>query len=373
MHPQRAALAKENTRQTVLLKSGFYLILITYLTLVIRLNLVAKVKELSLLKNTDWWSVGLFTLFILLPLLPLKLFFDWSLLYYIPKKFGLIKYNLFHFLKKSAQSLLIIYLSLTLYSYLYYYTISLKLPGFLPASLSILITPIIIAVAIFGLIFICSPLIPKFLKLKLLEESVSKRFNKLLNKYQFKSSQLATLKDSDKANTMSAFFTGFGPYKTIVFSENLLKKATQEELEAVAMHEVGHYRYGHFLKGLTLFASLVFFYTYIGISLLKRFGPSLNSGALPDLANFPVLFLFLLIINLAGWPLYLSIKREWEYNVDRFALKVTNNPRSFISIMEKFMENNLKDPNPHYLIKVLFFTHPPITDRINLAKKFRKR
>jgi len=372
MHPQRAALAKENTRQTVLLKSGFYLILITYLTLFIRLNLVAKVREFSLFKNPDWWSISLFTLLMLLPLLPLKLIFDWSLLYYVPKKFGLIKYNLFHFLKKSVQSLLIIYLMLTLYSYLYYYTISLKLPGFLPASFSILITPMVIAMVIFGLIFLCSPLVPKFLKLSPLEESISKRLNKLLNKHHLKSSHLLIFKDSDKTNTMSAFFTGFGPYKNIVFSENLLKKATQEELEVVAVHEIGHYRYGHFLKGLTLFSTLVFFYTYIGISLLKRYGPSLNSGAFPDLANFPVLFLFLLIINLAGWPLYLSIKREWEYNVDRFAIKVTNNPRSFISIMEKFMENNLKDPNPHYLIRILFFTHPTIIDRINLAKKFRK-
>ncbi len=58
--------------------------------------------------------------------------------------------------------------------------------------------------------------------------------------------------------------------------------------------------------------------------------------------------------------------------MDRFAIKAINNSRSFISIMEKFMESNLKDPNPHYLIRILFFTHPPIIDRINLAKKFRK-
>lgn len=372
MHPQRTALAKENTRQTVLIKSGFYLILITYLTLFIRLNLAAKIKEFNLFKNPDWWSVGLFSLLMLLPLLPLKLIFDWSLLYYIPKKFGLIKYNLFHFLKKSAQSLLIIYLMITLYSYLYYYTISLKLPDFFPAFLSVLITPLVISMVIFGLIFLVSPLVPKFLKLSLLEESISKRFNKLLNKHHLKSSHLATYKDNNKTNTMSAFFTGFGPYRKIVFSENLLKKATQDELEVVAAHEIGHYRYGHFLKGLILFSSLIFFYTYIGISLLKRYGPSSGGGAFPDLANFPLLFLFLLIINLAGWPLYLSIKREWEFNVDRFAIKITNNPRSFISIMEKFMENNLKDPNPHYLIRILFFTHPPIIDRINLAKKFRK-
>ncbi|MBT9129866.1 MAG: Protease HtpX [candidate division WS2 bacterium] len=372
MHPQRAALAKENTRQTVLLKSGFYLILITYLTLFIRLNLVDRIREFSLFKEPDWWSVGLFTLLMLLPLLPLKLLFDWSLLYYIPKKFGLIKYNLFHFLKKSAQSMLIIYLLLTLYSYLYYYSIPLKLPGFIPVAFSVLITPSVIAILIFGLTLLCSPLVPKFLKLSPLEESTSKRFNKLLNKHHLKPSHLATFKDSDKTNSMSAFFTGFGPFKKIVFSENLLKKAAQEELEVVGVHEIGHYRYGHFLKGLTLFSALIFFYTYIGISLLKRFGQALNSGALPDLANFPLLFLFLLIINLVGWPLYLSIKREWEYNVDRFAIKAINNSRSFISIMEKFMESNLKDPNPHYLIRILFFTHPPIIDRINLAKKFRK-
>jgi Zn-dependent protease with chaperone function len=39
--------------------------------------------------------------------------------------------------------------------------------------------------------------------------------------------------------------------------------------------------------------------------------------------------------------------------------------------MEGLAQQNLSDRLPHPIIKFFFFDHPPIEERINLAKSFR--
>ena len=59
-----------------------------------------------------------------------------------------------------------------------------------------------------------------------------------------------------------------------------------------------------------------------------------------------------------------------EKEADLFALKVTKNKDVFVSLMEKLAEKNLADPNPSKFIKVIFYSHPPIKERIEMAKDF---
>jgi len=49
-------------------------------------------------------------------------------------------------------------------------------------------------------------------------------------------------KRSTKAN---AYFSGFGPQKTIVLFDTLIKDLTPDEIVAVLAHEIGHYKHKH--------------------------------------------------------------------------------------------------------------------------------
>jgi STE24 endopeptidase len=65
------------------------------------------------------------------------------------------------------------------------------------------------------------------------------------------------------------------------------------------------------------------------------------------------------------------ISRRFERNADKMALKVTGLKEAFISMMGKLSLQNLADRNPHPVIKFFFFDHPPIDERIALARRFQ--
>jgi STE24 endopeptidase len=69
-------------------------------------------------------------------------------------------------------------------------------------------------------------------------------------------------------------------------------------------------------------------------------------------------------------PVQNWFSRRLERAADIFALKMTRNKDAFVSLMTKLSEKNLADPNPSKIVKFLFYTHPPISERIKLAEKF---
>ncbi len=372
MDPQRVILAKGYIIQSTVIKVVRYLMFTTYLFLILKLKLALKIKELAFSGNEGWWTPGLFILLVLLPFLPLKIFFDWALQYHLPKKYHLTKVKPVKYILKLILSTITLGFMLMAIATLLFFSLNFKDYSFIPSFLLPLIPPLFTGLAIFIGSLVIPLFIPIFLKLKKLDEKSLKKIGKILDKYNFPRWQAQVQKNTERTSILKAFFTGWGPFKRIVFSENLIENSTPEELEVVAAHEVGHYKYGHTIKSAFLALIAVASYQYVLTPFLKRYSPVMGASAYPDLISLPLLLLLVLIANIAGAPLLLSIMREWELNVDRFAIKSTRNPRAFISIMEKFVEFNLRDPKPVYIIKFFFYTHPPIFDRIELAKKFKK-
>ena len=62
------------------------------------------------------------------------------------------------------------------------------------------------------------------------------------------------------------------------------------------------------------------------------------------------------------------MSRKFEKEADNLALKTTQNKEAFISLMDKLAIQNLADRAPHALIKFFFFDHPPIDERIQMAR-----
>lgn len=372
MDPHKVILAKEYNLRCSIIKAIKYLMFTSYLYLILKLKLALKLKETLFSDNISWWDPGLFMIILILPFLPLNILFDWSLKHYLPNKYKLINSNTKKFILKTLQSTFVVVLLIFSLSLLVYFSLNFKAYTFLPTFFHPFVPPFITSI----FVLIGSFLIPIFsiffVKYKNLDDQVLRKVNKLLEKNRFPKNQVKVQTSKEKTNLLKAFFTGWGPFKRIVFSESFIESASSEEFEVVTAHELGHYRHGHILKGALMAFLTVFFYQYILTSFIKRFSPTVGASSFPDLINLPVFLFLSLLLSILGIPLLLSIMREWELSVDWFAIKSTRNPRAFISIMEKFVEINLRDPKPNYLIKLFFYTHPPINDRIDLAKKFKK-
>ena len=64
------------------------------------------------------------------------------------------------------------------------------------------------------------------------------------------------------------------------------------------------------------------------------------------------------------------MSRAHERSADRFALDLTRNPGAFISAMRRLGAQNLAEEHPSKIVQWLFYSHPPIRERIAAAQTF---
>ena len=91
-------------------------------------------------------------------------------------------------------------------------------------------------------------------------------------------------------------------------------------------------------------------------------------ASLSDYASLPVVFIYFMLFGIITQPLEALISRVFEKDADMLALKTTGAREAFISTMDKLAAQNLADRNPHPIIKFYFFDHPPIDERISMAR-----
>jgi STE24 endopeptidase len=70
-------------------------------------------------------------------------------------------------------------------------------------------------------------------------------------------------------------------------------------------------------------------------------------------------------------PIAHAMSRAYERRADRFALELTRNPSAFISAMRRLSAQNLAEEHPSKAIQWLFYSHPPIRERIAAAQAFK--
>ncbi|MBI4115422.1 MAG: M48 family metalloprotease, partial [Candidatus Omnitrophica bacterium] len=171
-------------------------------------------------------------------------------------------------------------------------------------------------------------------------------------------------KTTKKANAM---FAGIGRTKRLVLSDTLIQNFTVDEIESVVAHELGHFKHRdiwhHF--GFNLITSFVSF--ALVFHVLGFLTPHLGYKGVGDLAAFPLLYLMFYFFGLLLNPLSNAYSRWREREADRFSLKAVGSG-GFIPAMEKLARLNLTNPKPHPLVVWWFYTHPPIEERIRMAK-----
>ncbi len=207
---------------------------------------------------------------------------------------------------------------------------------------------------------------PIFNKFEALEEGKTlDRINSLLNRCGFNSNGIFVIDGSKRSSHGNAYFSGFGRNKRIVFFDTLLKMLSDDELEAVLAHELGHFKKKHIIKGMaisfatTLLALAVlawlmkadWFYTSLGISQ-----PS----------PYMALLLFTLVLPVFTFvfqPLFSIFSRKNEFEADAFAAEQTDAQYLIHALVGMYRENaSTLTPDPLY--SAFYDSHPPAPVRI---------
>jgi STE24 endopeptidase len=215
-------------------------------------------------------------------------------------------------------------------------------------------------------------IIPLFFKYsKLDDEALRSRILTLADKMKVKILDVFEIDFSKKTLKANAAFVGVGKSRRVLLADTLKNKYTVDEIEVILAHEFAHYRLKHLLKLLLVNSAVIVAGFYL---IYKSSAYMLNVFGLPglsDVSALPLAALYFVVFGIITQPFEAWFSRVLEKNADRMALEVTGSKAAFISMMDKLGDQNLADRSPGFLIKLYFFDHPPIDERIAMAKEVR--
>jgi len=216
-------------------------------------------------------------------------------------------------------------------------------------------------------------ILPIFYKVTPLEnENLKSKIEKLANQAGIMVKNIYSFNMSKNTKKANAAFTGLGKTKRILLGDTLLNSYTEDEVETVIAHELGHYKKKHIVKNLFIGTFTSFFILYVIATLYNWSLAWFGFARINQIAALPILALWGMIIGMLLTPLTNIISRKFEYEADEYAIVSTNKVSSFVSVLEKLTEQNLGDKNPHPFVEWFFYSHPSINKRIAAINKFVK-
>jgi len=215
-------------------------------------------------------------------------------------------------------------------------------------------------------------IMPLFYNFKPIEnESLKNKILELCKKTGIHIKGIFTFNMSKNTKKANAAFTGMGKSKRIILGDTLIETFSEDEIEAVFAHEMGHYTKKHILKMMVVSTILTFAGLFITAKLYESSLSYFGFTNISEIAALPLLFLYLSIYGLITSPISNIQSRKYEWEADTFALETTKDRNSFISAMEKLADQNLADKTPNKIVEFLFHSHPSIEKRIEFAKKYK--
>ena len=191
---------------------------------------------------------------------------------------------------------------------------------------------------------------------------------------------------------LNAFATGSNPQNAAVAATSgLLDIMNREELEAVIGHEVSHIRNYDIristiavalASAITLLSSMAGRMMWWGGASRSRRSNDRDSGGL-EMIMLAISLLAIVLAPLAATLVQLAISRQREFLADASSVELTRNPQGMINAIQKLDHSQpmnrpvddassalyINDPQKRGFLKKLFYTHPPISERIERLKQ----
>jgi STE24 endopeptidase len=209
------------------------------------------------------------------------------------------------------------------------------------------------------------PIFYNFESLK--NESLRDRLLRLSERAKTRVRGVYEWKLSEKSNKANAALMGLGNTRRIVISDTLLAHYSDDEVEAVMAHELGHHVHNHILKGI-LVQAVVSFAGFWVLKTVLRNAPYKQA----DFSNLPLMVLVALGMTLVLLPLMNAYSRYNERESDRYAWKSIPSVMPFVTAIDKLADQNLAEREPSWIVEILFHSHPPVAKRIAAAQQWAR-
>lgn len=174
----------------------------------------------------------------------------------------------------------------------------------------------------------------------------------------------------DRTRKANAALAGIGRTRRILLSDTLLAEHTDDEIEVILAHELAHHVHRDIWSGIALQAIVSVAGLWVADQALSRLATQLGLLGKSDMAGLPLLVLTAGAVSVMFMPVANALSRAYERRADRYALEVTRNAPAFVSAMKRLGAQNLAEERPSRLVQYLFYSHPPMTARVEAARQW---
>ena len=215
-------------------------------------------------------------------------------------------------------------------------------------------------------------LFPLFYKFRPLPEGeLTQRLMALAKRANTRVRGVYTYDMSRKTTAANAALMGLGNTRRIVLGDTMLDRYSNEEIEVVLAHELGHHVH-HDIWKLIISQSLI---TLAGLYLANViFHWAVETQHLytgfADVATIPLLLALMALFGFIVMPLNNGFSRYVEFQADEYALQSTHMIEPFKSAMTRLANQNLSDITPSPVIEFLFYDHPSTGKRLKHADDY---
>ena len=173
----------------------------------------------------------------------------------------------------------------------------------------------------------------------------------------------------EQSRRASAALVGAGSTRRILLSDTLLANYSDDEIEVVMAHEMGHHVHRHTMKAMAVEVLLLFTGFRLAAAVLGASWRSLGLSSPADVAGLPVIVLSVAGVLLLATPLLNAWSRAQERRADGFALRTASEPAAFIPAVRRMAAHNLAEERPSSTAFLLFHTHPTVEERVAVARE----
>ena len=178
---------------------------------------------------------------------------------------------------------------------------------------------------------------------------------------------------SRQTTRISANVSGFANTLRITLNDNLLRRGSPEEIQAVMGHEMGHYVMHHIYVGVMVFSIV----TVLGFACLRwtldwtlqRWGEKWQIRGVGDTAVVPLVVLLVLVFIFVATPISNTFSRTLEYEADMYGLNTSRQPDGEAQADIHLGEYRKMNPGP--MEEWIFFDHPSGRNRIYAAMRWK--
>ena len=175
---------------------------------------------------------------------------------------------------------------------------------------------------------------------------------------------------SSHTRKANAALAGMGKTRRILLSDTLLSDFSEDEIEVILAHELAHHVHKDLWRGIALQAAVVTGGFFVVDIVLRAVADPLGLRGVSDPAGLPLLMVVGGAWSFLMAPLANAASRAQERAADRYALETTRKVDAFVTAMKRLSQQNLAEEYPSAIVRWLFYSHPPIRERIDAARTF---